>query len=246
MRGSIRTCRLLGNFGDAGVLSGVDLARNLNGTSDFITLPFGVTDAVANGSAMSIACWFNGSNAQSSIRLESTDGQYLILNWSATIMGSGACIMVNDGQTTNGLTWPTTVVDGNWHHLAMSWRQNATFAIYFDGSLYTSRAAANSALPSFSPHQYQPMFGQAPNAPGSEFTQGSLADVAIWTVALNSTEISNLASGKRANTIGANANFVGYWPMIGQSPEPDKSGNGFDGVLTGTTVVPGPPQLALF
>jgi hypothetical protein len=40
------------------------------------------------------------------------------------------------------------------------------------------------------------------------------------------------------------ANLKGWWPLDGyQSPEPDLSGNGNNGTLTGTAQVLGAPQL---
>jgi hypothetical protein len=224
---------------------GVDLARSFNGSSDFITLPYGVTNALANGSAISMACWFMGSAAQSDIRLQPNTGNYVVLNWNNNSAGAGSCIMSNDGGAGSGLNWTSTVVDGNWHHLAMSWGQSATFAIYLDGSLVTSRAASSNLLPPFTVQTFQPALGAYLGGP-NEFTTGNLADVAVWSIALNSTQISNLASGQRANTIGSNANLIDYLPILGQSPEPDKSGNSNNGVLTGTSVVAGPPNLQLF
>jgi Concanavalin A-like lectin/glucanases superfamily len=249
MQSIVRRIRTIGNFENAGGLfvpaAGVDLARSFNGTSDLITLPYGVTDALANGSAMSMACWFKGSAAQSDIRLQSDGTTYAILNWTGGGAGAGSCIMSNDGGTGSGLSWSSAVVDGNWHQVAMIWGQNATFAIYLDGVLVTSRAAANTALPNF-PHTFQPALGSYDAGLG-EFMNGSLADIAVWNAVLTPTQLSNLAAGQRANTIGANANLVGgYWPILGQSPEPDKSGNAFNGVLTGTTIVAGPPSLQPF
>ena len=71
---------------------------------------------------------------------------------------------------------------------------------------------------------------------------GSIADVALWSTALSAAQIAALASGYRANHI-APQNMLVYWPIVGTSPEPDRSGNNINGTVTGTTVVADPPQL---
>ena len=128
-------------------------------------------------------------------------------------------------------------IRGAWHHLALTLGPSFTYTAYIDGVAYS---VTGSGSPSGTANFYIGEDG------GGDFLNGACADVAVWNITLSPTQISSLASGERANTIGANANLGGYWPILGQSPEPDKSGNGYNGTLTGTTVVAGPPSLQPF
>jgi hypothetical protein len=83
-------------------------------------------------------------------------------------------------------------------------------------------------------------------AGASLFGAGQTADIAIWGgLLLNSTQATSLAAGRRANTIGA-ANLVWHVPIVGQSPEPDQTAFRRNAVLSGTTVVAGPPSLDVY
>lgn len=71
---------------------------------------------------------------------------------------------------------------------------------------------------------------------------GSLADLALWNVALTPGEVSALASGMRPNRVRPGA--LRLWlPLDGlASPEPDFSGGAFNGTLfNGPTLGAGPP-----
>ena len=60
-------------------------------------------------------------------------------------------------------------------------------------------------------------------------TNGQIADLAIGTLTLTAGEMSALAAGFRPSNIRRTA-LVGYWPLDGlSSPEPDLSGNAFNG-----------------
>ncbi len=73
------------------------------------------------------------------------------------------------------------------------------------------------------------------------FYNGRIAHVAMWGATLTPAEHILLARGVRPNRIRP-LDLVGYWPLAGiQSPEPDLSGYGNNGVLNGTGYVDDPP-----
>ena len=66
------------------------------------------------------------------------------------------------------------------------------------------------------------------------YASKAISDVAIWNTVLSSGQISTLAAGVRPGYVQV-ANLVGWWQLNGAlSPEPDYSGNGNNGTLTGT------------
>ena len=68
-----------------------------------------------------------------------------------------------------------------------------------------------------------------------------LSDFAYWNVTLTPGEAKALASGVRPNTIRPSS-LVIWLPIDGlQSPEPDLSGNAYNGTVTATSLAPGPP-----
>lgn len=63
---------------------------------------------------------------------------------------------------------------------------------------------------------------------------GRLADAAFWNAALFAGEVAALARGVSPLRIRPTA-LLGYWPLFGVgSPEPDYSGNGNNGSITGS------------
>lgn len=59
---------------------------------------------------------------------------------------------------------------------------------------------------------------------------GDVAHVALWNVALTDDEVASLAAGVSPLRMRRDA-LIAYWPVGGQSPEPDVVG-GFDLVVT--------------
>lgn len=87
------------------------------------------------------------------------------------------------------------------------------------------------------------------------FLNGAVADVAIWNTDIPDRAIAAIAKGASPSAAHPDG-LVGYWPLLGDSPAPDYSGNRNSGTLTGTTVVnhpgvrpgllPPPTRLLLF
>jgi hypothetical protein len=136
-----------------------------------------------------------------------------------------------------GLTGSANVAVGQVHHVAVTSPNGTGTTIgYLDGVVDASGAAAAfSSVTSWYCFNLDASQGNDP-------LRGAVSDVALWSTVLTPTQIAQLAAGQRANTVGANANLVGYWPITGASPETDFSGNGFNMVLGSqtTTYSPGP------
>jgi hypothetical protein len=207
------------------------LARNFNGTSDEISSG-NPTVAVTN---FSLSFWAL-KTAQTSVN---SMGAY---NGSSGSNGWGIYIPANS-LTPNALFGGIAVITGSIAITAGAWNR---YTLTRDSSTTTLYIGSGVSVTS----------GSTPNAPttaftigadtGGEFWGGNITDIAVWTIALTPTQVANLAAGRRANTIGANVNLVDHLPILGASPEVDQTGNGNTGVLTGTTVVAGPPQLDPF
>jgi hypothetical protein len=94
------------------------------------------------------------------------------------------------GGTTGGISVgsQSVVEDGSWHHLAMTWQKDtpAGFCSYLDGVLVASRSSANADLPAFSnTTSYLGCYNGS-----SEFLNGQMDEIRVWSVARTQLEIS--------------------------------------------------------
>lgn len=179
---------------------------------------------------ITISCWYKDTDAgsnQSLVALYVDSSNFLALK-----------LQFNDGATALYLLADAnghhSVLSGSinaWHHGCGVFTSTTSRTVYLDGVAGSTDtfSVAPTGTPDF-------IIGFS----GSVLT-GSIADVAIWNVALNASEIAALARGVRPNNIRTSA-LIGWWPLDGlSSPEPDLSGNSHNGTLTGTALANGPP-----
>ena len=167
-----------------------------------------------SGDELSIEYWFQGTRVSSAVRQQGGPG-YIVAGWGANLH-----ILGNDGGTAGvKVSNPTTTVtDGNWHHVAMSWKRNTVngFASYLDGELVEQRNSADAAVPNIGA---QVFFGSFTGT--AEFTHGLLDEIAIWGKALTRSEIRSHA---RDGLTGSEPGLKGYWNFddgLGQDLTPN-------------------------
>jgi hypothetical protein len=182
------------------------------------------------------------------------------VTWAAWVLpgGSGSDIISTDTPPTGGsfrllfesgnvfhvvvhgaidLNSGFTLTSNVWAHVAATWEQSGGQFLY---SSYVNGVAGSTVLNVTLPGNLTPLYLGNINGGGNPLL-GALADVAIWKARLSVLELGALANGARPNTIRS-ANLVRWYPLGGiQSPEPDLSGNAFNGTLTGTNPAFGPP-----
>ena len=174
-------------------------ALDFDGTNDYVSLPNVLPTAITNNgtaTALTIEYWFKGSTMQSVVRLQ-VGGKYIVSGWY------GKHIISTDGGTT-GISAGNTV-DGNWHHVAMTWEKNTTngFRSYVDGVLVDQRDAANVNLPNITTTMsLGSLYGV------SEFMNGELDEVRIWNDVRTPTEITN---NMFITLNGTEPNLVAYY-----------------------------------
>jgi Concanavalin A-like lectin/glucanases superfamily/Secretion system C-terminal sorting domain len=150
--------------------------------------------------AITIEYWFKGSNLQSAVRLQN-GASYIVAGWS-----TGLHIISSDGGTTGGLSVGANAMNGNWHHVAMTWQRNTVngFKSYLDGQLVAQRTSLDVALPTINSGMFLGAFNGS-----SEFMTGSLDEVRVWNVARTQAEIQTNMMGCTA--LGATPNLVMYY-----------------------------------
>jgi hypothetical protein len=170
---------------------------NLDGTNYASTT---LTDM--SGDELSIEYWFKGSAVSSAVRQQS-GGNYIVAGW-----GANYHILSNDGGVAQPVKVSdplTKIVDGNWHHVAMTWKRNTVngFTSYLDGELVEQRNSGNTAIPNIGSQVY---FGAWDGT--GEFAKGQLDEIAVWSRALTRAEIRSQA---RNGLTGTEPSLRGYW-----------------------------------
>jgi hypothetical protein len=163
-------------------------ALNFDGTNDHITLPAALGTAMRSGQAgiqQTYEFWFKGSNAQSVVRVEnSTDWSIRIpYNFSGTLEHTIKLRLADNRGVTTG----SNIHDGNWHHIAFTWRAGQLMRSYVDGvQVAVSSTNAKSGTP---PNITTVVFGS--NQGTSEFLNGSIDELRIWAVERTAAQIQD-------------------------------------------------------
>lgn len=162
-------------------------ALNFDGVDDHVALvnSCGTGAPIVNGGdEITIEYWFKGSVLQSAVRLQPDGNSYIVSGHN------GEHIMSNDGGYTTGSGVPVgaAATDGNWHHVAMTWKRNTVngFKSYLDGQLAGQRNSSNNPLPIVNSGAFLgALFGNL------QMMTGTLDDVRIWNVARTASEIAS-------------------------------------------------------
>jgi Concanavalin A-like lectin/glucanases superfamily len=211
------------------------MARGFNGTSDLIDL--GSSTTLKPTSGMTFSGWVNGSSFPHSF------------NAVITAFNANYIFMVQDNGTLYLACGINAVYQGGSHTLSTATWYNLSFTITSGG---TGTGYVNGAVDGGPAAGGGPVAGDGSDVnigndgqtAGRNWT-GALADFAIWNVVLSAAEILALANGARPGTVRPKS-LVAWLPLGGfQSPEPDLSGNAFNGTLTGTNPAFGPPLMRM-
>ncbi|TAD84064.1 MAG: hypothetical protein EAY75_13810, partial [Bacteroidetes bacterium] len=119
-------------------------ALSFDGVNDHVALVnvCGTGAPIINGGdEITIEYWFKGSVLQSAVRLQPDGNNYIVSGHF------GEHILSNDGGFSTGAGVPVgaAATDGNWHHVAMTWKRNTVngFKSYLDGQLVGQRNSSN-------------------------------------------------------------------------------------------------------
>lgn len=201
------------------------------------------TFAVAS-TTFSMCCWvwFDSITGSRDDRFISKADGTAVSNhdWMLGITGGGGTpkLRCRFNRNTNSITLvgATTVPTGQWVHAVATWDGSSTpgvMTIFYngasDGTVNTS--SPTGALPNNTDAVY---IGNQPTST-SNSPDGRIAEVGIWNVVLTANEIASLARGVPPGRIRPE-NLEGYWPLGHGATEPDYSGKGRNGTVTGTAI----------
>ncbi|MBX7043268.1 MAG: hypothetical protein K1X85_10220 [Ignavibacteria bacterium] len=215
-------------------------ALNFDGVNDHVTLPNSLTQSFTSPSVteFTIEYWFKGSTLQSAVRFQPTGVNYIVAGWGSN-PSTQKHIMSTDGGTAGGVLVGSAATDGNWHHIAVTWKRNTVngFRSYLDGVLVDQRNAADVSLPPLASGGGLGKYFVG----NSEYMNGSLDEVRIWTRALEQSEIAANMNYEVSSGSGLLASYHFNQGVAGRDNSgitslSDATNNSFDGSLQNFTL----------
>jgi hypothetical protein len=219
------------------------MARSFNGTSDIIKITHSA--GVNPTGNFTISFWFNPTVVGAAGTRVILDQVNAGADNCGVLFQTGASnlsyFFAADGFVVN--PGSATLVAGTWYNVITTWVSGASalLSTFINGVSDGTHGPGGATITWGT--DVTSLGGLSISGTDSDFTNCLMADWAIWSTVLSAGDIAALAAGRRAGT--RNPGALGAWlPLSGtQSPEPDLSGNGNVGVLTGTSFAPDPPQL---
>lgn len=205
-------------------------ARDFNGSSDSIAFA-SVTDFAA-GTNYSMEGWFKTTTTD-------TNGK----DWLTILRrdGSGVAILMRVAGSTSGIqqgavqtyingrivsTGTTRFDNGSWHHVVVT-KAGTTVKLFVDGVEYTTASGTHTAGGTGTAN---PVYAGSSGGT-SEIFDGSLDELAIYTTALNTTQISNHYAAP-----GSGGYTAQPMTLNGSMPEPMVNGVFYMSVVDDTWV----------
>ena len=190
-------------------------------------------NAVLTATPLTLAAWFKATdltNQQVLISLNDNltsgfTGAYdLRINGGSS--GSVRAI-VYDGATPGIADTTVTASSGAWTHAAAVFASNSAQAAYVNGGNGVTNGATSNPT-----GIVRTDVGTRATLAGL-FANCTIAEAAVWNVALTVAEIAALAAGVSPRRLRP-GNLKAHWPLFGlTAPEPDLAGGGFNLTLSG-------------
>lgn len=217
------------------------MSRDFPGTNSNYLSMGDAASVDVTGLSFSVSSWVKPdaiSGVNRSIIGKDTTGVLVQYRLGTGIGTNKWSIQCGDGGTEDTVDGALNPALGVWSHVAAV-KNSVDLRLYVNGALdgtplATTRAIYDSASPCYIGNRL----------PNDQPWDGLIEHVAIWDASLTPDEILSLAKGTSPRMIRP-LNLRGYWPLRGLAlPEPDLSGRGAPGVLTGSIAVgaPGSPQ----
>jgi len=161
-------------------------ALNFDGSNDFVSI---VAADLANCATapltlddFTIEYWFKGTDIRSAVFL-GKGTNFISSGYGAA--GTPRHVVYYGGNSTSVAVGPGAV-DGNWHHIAMTWKKGTVDGLksYLDGELVEKQLAPGYPFPAFDSDLFLGF-----NKVSSEYTNGSLDELRVWNVVRTQEEI---------------------------------------------------------
>ena len=185
------------------------MAYDFDGTDDYIE----ALSAPATAAPLTMACWFNVDNVTANHVLMSltdgTDSNRFFLAAQGAAAGDPVRASTTGGGTTTQANSATGFTANTWHHAVGRYNSATNRRAYIDG------VGGTTGTTNVTPTGIDEIMLGATWTGGvrGAFTNGRIAEAAIWNVGLNDDEIASLADGFRPSLIRPSS-LVFYAPLV--------------------------------
>lgn len=207
-------------------------SRNFDGAGDFLEN----TSFVNQTSPFTLGCWVKADASANGVAITLHDGSlsfYAEQVQEGTSEGIAAAI--RNGGTSQTIIDAQDVPASDWTWMSVSWAGTTSTSMY---SYEITNGFISNTLTTTPPTVQRVRIGTG--IAGANAFEGNVAHCAVWDKQLSETEEDELAEGLIPYMVGT-ANLLGYWPIWGQSAEPDKQGGADLTVTDATSSEDGPP-----
>jgi hypothetical protein len=188
------------------------MAFSFNGTNQYLEVGPPPVSAVP----LTLACWAKSSSL--------TKEQVLLAVTNGLGGGTGAFFLISlRGDVAgdpvyavqyNGTSFPSSVgpayTTNTWNHIVGVFESNASRTVYLNGAAGTTNTTSITATAQTLTHV---SIGALKRVPPTVYTEGEIAEPAIWNAALTAAEIASLAKGMTPDKIRPQ-NLVFYAPLV--------------------------------
>lgn len=188
---------------------------------------------------LTMACWYtqeatlgNGELMGYYNSLSSSNRFGLSVRAAGTLRASHA-----DTATAGNANTTSTTTAGVWTHACGVFISTTSRTVYMNGGNSVNNTS-NIALTMAGLDNIK--IGQFGNLGAGGNLQGKVAHACVWSAQLTAGEIAALAAGVHPRLIRPDA-IINYWPLYGDSPEPNQAAGGATYQLTvnnSPTIVP--------
>jgi len=187
------------------------MAYDLNGTDQRLN----TTSFPAITEPFTSACWFYADNNTANQRLvdlrQTTDqNAYASISLGGAVAGDPLRILAFKGGVLQVTTTTTGYSLSTWHHACGVFASSSSRTIYLDGG--GSATGTTNIGPILPVRVDIGVFTDSGNNL-SQFFDGRIAEVGIWSAALTSAEISSLAKGVTCDKVRPQS-LVFYAPLV--------------------------------
>lgn len=195
------------------------MARNsVRASSQYLSHAAGVISAYP----FSIACWFRSNDDtthQTIFAMTSLTGTVRIYI-RGDVVGDPVRYDLEGGTGNHAISGGTFVAN-QWHHVCAVAASSTSATLYLDGSSIGTDTDS-ATVPSLTLTEF---FVDQGSTVRAEYFSGDIAEVGVWTAALDAAEV-NALSKAAAPSLLRPGSLEAYWPLLGNdSPEPDRWGS---------------------
>lgn len=179
----------------------------LNGTTQYLTLG----SAIAAAMPVSFAIWYKPDSVTGTrtlVSLKNSASGAALNCLVLDVNGNAARVVAGDGATSSVATVAGTVSTGAWQHFAGRFDSITSRRVCFQGTSGT--ASTTSRTPTG--FNNTSIGARIDSGVAANFASGKIAYLTIWSIALSTTEMADLATGVNPTTIQP-ASIIAHLPL---------------------------------